>query len=127
MEVAADRIARAAHAALCFLEELRELLSFNVQLVWSPTWPGRFGAIEVYPAATRVALGVPPGSGSLAGLETRVTLRERAAPSSEHARDAIVCALSGVEFLAGRAIRPTMRQMKQARREGWIWAPDAGC
>jgi predicted RNase H-like nuclease len=104
LEVAADRIARAAHAALKFLEELRGLVGHELPLVWSPTWRGRIGVIEVYPAATRIALGVPRGSGSLAGLESRVRFEGGREPTSEHARDAVVCALTAVEFLAARRL-----------------------
>jgi hypothetical protein len=58
LEVAADRIARPAHAALKFL------------------------------AATRIVLGLPRGSGSLAELESRVRFEGTSKPVSEHARDA---------------------------------------
>ena len=122
LEVAADRIARAAHAALQFLEELRQILGCPVNLLWSPTELRRIGVIEVYPAATRITLGAPRGPGSLAGLEARVRFRDGAAPTSEHARDAVVCTISGAEFLSGRLIAPTGGQEAQARREGWIWA-----
>lgn len=122
LEVAADRIARAAHAALRFLADLRQMLGYPVDLVWSPRQLRRIGVIEVYPAATRMTLGVPRGPGSLAGFESRVRFRDGKAPTSEHARDAVVCAISGVEFLAGRLIAPTRRQRAQARQEGWIWA-----
>lgn len=125
LEVAAGRIARAAHAALRFLEELRSLVGSPVPLVWSPKWRGRFGVIEVYPAATRIALGVPRGPGSIVGLGSRVIFRGGSVPSSEHARDAVVCAISAAEFLSGRMIGPTGGQRTQAEHEGWIWAGTA--
>jgi predicted nuclease with RNAse H fold len=123
LEVAADRIARAAHAALKFLEELRVLVDHELPLVWSPKWRGRIGVIEIYPAATRIALGLPRGGGSLAGLESRV--RFGSEPSSEHARDAVVCAITAEEFLAGRTIGPIRGQRALAEHEGWIWAGSA--
>lgn len=122
LEVAADRIARAAHAALRFLGDLRALLDHPVPLVWTPQWRGRFGAIEIYPAATRIAFGVPGGPGSLAGLEDRVQYQTAEPPDSEHARDAIVCGLAAIEFLEDRAVAPTRKQLRQARKEGWIWS-----
>jgi len=125
LEVAADRIARAAHAALKFLGDLRALVGSKIPLIWSPNWRGRFGVIEVYPAATRIALGAPRGSGSLEGLESRIRFQNGAAPTSEHARDAVVCAISAAEFLSGRMIAPTRGQRAQAEHEGWIWAGPA--
>jgi len=122
LEVAADRIARAAHAALRLLEELRQSLAVELPLVWSPSWHGGLGAIEVYPAATRIALGVPQSRGSLSGLESRLSFGTMSPPASEHARDAVVCAVAAQEFLSGRAVAPTNAQMIQARQEGWIWA-----
>jgi hypothetical protein len=122
LEVAADRIARAAHAALKFLEELRALTGSELPLAWSPKWPGRVGVIEVYPAATRIALKVPRGSGSLVGLESRIRFESGSLRASEHARDAVVCAISALEFLNGRAIAPSRPQRAQAAHEGWICA-----
>jgi predicted nuclease with RNAse H fold len=125
LEVAADRIARATHAALRFLEDLRALVDAPIPLVWSADRAGAFGAIEVYPAATRIALGVPRGAGSLAGLESRLRITADIPRDSEHARDAIVCAITAVEFLADRTIAPTAHQRPQAEHEGWIWAGGA--
>jgi predicted nuclease with RNAse H fold len=122
LEVAADRIARAAHAALKFLEDLRALVDDPIPLLWSAEWAGPCAAIEVYPAATRIALAVPRGSGSLVGLESRMRIATDVPPDSEHSRDAIVCAITAVEFLAGRTTAPTPDQQVQALHEGWIWA-----
>jgi predicted nuclease with RNAse H fold len=79
-------------------------------------------AIEVYPASTRAALEIPAGRGSLAGIEYRLHLGT-ALPASEHVRDAILCALTGLEFLAGRCVGPSEREHTLALREGWIWSP----
>lgn len=121
LEVAADRIARAAHATLAFLEDLRKAIDAPIQLVWSTTWHDRVGVIEVYPAATRLALGAPKGPGSLAGLERRLQFRTDA-PSCEHERDAVVCLIAAAEFLAGRAEPPPLEAMPRVCQEGWIWA-----
>ena len=125
MEVGANLIARTAHAALTLIAELSERLKTEIDLAWLSNWPGRIAAIEVYPAATRITLGVPRGSGSLVGFERRVRYDGGAAPASKDARDAVVCAIAAAEFLAGRAIAPTNGQEAQAKQEGWIWAGPA--
>lgn len=71
---------------------------------------------------TRVALAVPAGKGSISGIENRLLL-ETALPDSEHVRDAIVCALAGLEFLAGRCVGPAEHERALALKEGWIWSP----
>ena len=66
--------AMGSHAALKFLADLQALTRAVIPLVWSPRCRGRgrFVVIEVHPAATRIALGVPRTRRSLEGLETRV-------------------------------------------------------
>ena len=113
---------RGQRMALQFLADLRQILGQRVDLVWSPDELHQIGVIEVYPAATRLTLGVPRGPGSLVGLESRVRFPNGMAPESEHARDAVVCAIAAVEFLTGRAVAPTGGQKAQAQQEGWIWA-----
>jgi predicted RNase H-like nuclease len=122
LDVGADRIARTAHAALALLEKLRALLEVPIDLAWSARETPRVRAIEVYPAGTRVALAVPAGKGSISGIENRLLL-ETALPDSEHVRDAIVCALTGLEFLAGRCVGPAEHERALALKEGWIWSP----
>jgi hypothetical protein len=58
LDVGADRIARTAHAALALLGDLRHRLDAPIPLAWSPELSG-IAAIEVYPAATLVAHGMP--------------------------------------------------------------------
>jgi predicted nuclease with RNAse H fold len=120
LDVGADRIARTAHAALALLGELRQLTGQSIPLAWAPlTGPG-IQAIEVYPAATRRGRRVPDGRGSLAGLEGEILVpAEVAVPDSVDVRDAMVCALAGADFLAGRAYPPT--DVVLAKKEGWIW------
>lgn len=124
MDVGADRIARTARSALQFLDELNRTIGPGIELVWSADFRARIGAIEVYPAATRISLGAPCGPGSLKGLARRIDLGRCRAPQSKDARDAIVCALAGAEFLSGRATPPRSDQERAARREGWIWVGD---
>ncbi len=120
LEVGADRIARTAHAALQLLAAVSVKAGRPIPLVWSPGDLDTLGAIEVYPAATRLARGVPNRPGALAGLEGEFAadlgFLEAASPD---VRDAVVCTLAGADFLAGRALAPD--DLAIARREGWIW------
>src|SRR5262245_54695992 len=58
LDVGADRIARTAHSALKLLKDLAERLSTRIPLAWNPQITG-IAAIEVYPAATLAAYGIP--------------------------------------------------------------------
>ena len=120
LEVGANLIARTAHAALKFLDEVRKRTGLPIPMAWQPGVSSGGTAIEVYPAATRIAHGARDAPGSLEGLETTFRLLEACQRlSSEHARDAIVCAIAGADFLAGLAVPPTNWEL--ALREGWIW------
>ena len=125
LDVGASWIARTARAALEFLKELQATLHRPVELAWTTTWEGGVRAIEVYPAATRISLGVPDRGGSLEGLGKRLRFPPGGAPKSQDACDAAVCALGAAEFLSGRAIAPIAEQESRARKEGWIWAGPA--
>lgn len=120
LEVGADRIARTAHAALQLLAAVSAETGRPIPLVWGPGELEPLGAIEVYPAATRLARGVLNRPGALAGLEDEFAadlgFLEAASPD---VRDAVVCTLAGADFLAGRALAPD--DLAVARREGWIW------
>jgi hypothetical protein len=120
LEVGADRIARTAYAALQLLAAVSAETGRPIPLVWSPGDLDPLGAIEVYPAATRLARGVPNRPGALAGLEGEFAadlgFLEAASPD---VRDAVVCTLAGADFLARRAMAPDDPVL--ARREGWIW------
>ena len=95
-----------------------------VPLAWS--WPSttRVSAIEVYPAATRIAHGAPAGAGRVDGLASlRCSLDlDRL---SVDARDSLVCLVAAADFVLGRAIPPNAVQ-QQILREGWIWAASRG-
>lgn len=125
LDVGASWIARTARAALGFLYELQCILRRPVGLAWDTTWEKGVQAIEVYPAATRISLGVPDRGGSLEGLERRLRFSPGSPPESQDACDAVVCALAAAEFLLGRAIGPTAEQEGRARKEGWIWTGPA--
>jgi predicted nuclease with RNAse H fold len=126
LEVGADRIARTALAALNLLEDIREATGRAIPLAWTQeeikeTKPWQ--AIEVYPAATRLAHGTDGKGGSLEGLEDLIDCSaiSEIEEQTPDAIDAIVCTLAAADFLLGRAVRP--EDMQTAKIEGWIWAP----
>lgn len=120
LEVGADRIARTAHAALRLIAAVATQCGRVIPLVWHAQELAALGAIEVYPAATRLARGVPNRPGSLAGLASEfATDLGFLETATADVRDAVVCTLAGTDFLAGRAIAPG--DLVLARREGWIW------
>lgn len=120
MEVGANLIARTAHAALALLEALRRETGLAIPLAWSPADVVAAAAIEVYPAATRLALGIPPGSDPLRRLASRLVLpKSRAHRTSDHVRDAVLCCFAGADFLDG--VCPGPADFELSRTEGWIW------
>jgi hypothetical protein len=130
LEVGADRIARTAWAALDLLDGLRRATGHAIPLAWAPDPAVLPAAIEVYPAGTLVAHGLPtrgykhPGSeprGAIeAWLKRRVDLGARDTTTMPgHALDAVLCVAAGLDFLASAALGP--HDPEAARREGWIW------
>jgi predicted nuclease with RNAse H fold len=122
LEVGADRIARTAVSALKMLQDIREKTGRDIPLAWAPAEGFSWRAIEVYPAATRIAHGAPDNGGSLAGLESlidRTVLTETQTLSNDMV-DAMVCTLAAADFLRGNSIAPN--ELDVARTEGWIWA-----
>ena len=141
LDVAADRIAYAAHRALRLLGELRELTGQPIPLLWQPA-PG-VGAIEVYPAATLRACSIDASGYKnktsahrdtardararlLMCLQTRLTVsRELSdvilAAKREDMLDAAVCVLAGADFIKGHCAPPTPAELPIAQQEGWIW------
>ena len=122
LEVGANLVSRTAVAALELLGAIRNRTGLAIPLAWGWEESEPLCAIEVYPAATRLARGAPDVGGSLVGLEQGLDWSLVAPPSlrSVHARDAAVCALAGADFLLGRAVPPCDGEV--ARIEAWIWA-----
>ncbi len=132
LDVAADRIARAAHAALRLLGRVRDLTGRPIPLLWGWGHLIEIGAIEVYPAATLAVRGLRctgykgkdqrgVRDGLLADLAAELDIDRVAADATQSADafDAILCVLAAQDFLSGRALAPVDPEL--ARREGWIW------
>jgi hypothetical protein len=132
MDVAADRIARTAFAALDILARVSAQLQADIPLAWTPELAGGLGAAEVYPAALLQVLGLPASGYKedhqgpvrqqiLAGLAQHIDLPEdlSAAAADADVLDALLCVLAGCDFLAGRAMPP--EDWTLAQKEGWIW------
>jgi hypothetical protein len=122
LEVGANLISRTAVAALELLEALRQMVGSDIPLAWKPEDIEPYAAIEVYPAATRLAHRAVDKGGSLVGLESRLDLSAVSpdALASADAVDAIVSVLAAADFLEGRAVPPTNKDA--ACTERWIWA-----
>jgi len=133
LDVGADRIARTAHAALRFLEDLRAALGGSVPLAWRPALTAPISAIEVYPAATLVSHGfrsqgykkpdqrnerreILESIGKIASLPADCSHME----GNADALDACVCLLAAHDFLLGYAMPPG--DLALAQTESWIWA-----
>ena len=137
LDVGADKIARATLAALQFLGSIRDATGLAVPLAWSPGQPLGVSAIEVYPAATLIAHGLPSKSYKQSTNESknkRHKLVERLADIVElneptckemvarhDLLDAAVCVIAGVDFAEGDVVEPLSEEIEQAKREGWIW------
>lgn len=135
LDVGADRIARTAHAALSLLARLTERVGASIPLVWSGEGIDAASAIEVYPAGTLASRALPH-SGYKGSSERATALRQQLVEAvskelsidaadakrmtaSDHALDAVLCGLAGLDFLAGSVIFP--EDLDLAKREGWIW------
>ena len=88
--------------------------------------------IEVYPAATMRAYGwirgtekfeVPPHHSKIQFLKHQGIkfVEDISARTTEHAVDAAICVVAGVDFIRGNAIAPKESELHQAMAEGWIW------
>ena len=132
LDVGADRIARTAHSALRLLNDLADRLSTQIPLAWGPRIDGP-AAIEVYPAATLAAHGIPARAYKDADAEPvrraivqrlEQLVRLRCASGillrNADALDSVVCALAGADFLRGEAQPPDDPTL--AAKEGWIWS-----
>jgi predicted RNase H-like nuclease len=137
LDVGADRIARTAHRALEILSQLAGKLSRQeIPLAWAPDLRQGVWVIEVYPAATLTACGIPikgykdvkKGANErrdiVTSLREHLFLPDKLDTELEDcvdALDAVVCLLAGADFILGRAMPPLVSQEQQARKEGWIW------
>jgi predicted RNase H-like nuclease len=132
MEVGANLIARTAHAALKLLEQLRDVTGEEIPLAWQPQLGSRIEAIEVYPAGTLVARNWKAGGYKKKGnvgfrtalldqisREMNISLIRSMATDSHHVMDAVLCTLTGMDFLNNRCYEPDKPDV--ARKEGWIW------
>jgi len=138
LDVGADRIARAAHAALALLAQVRAITNAPIPLAWSNAPADGASAIEVYPAATLRALDIPTADYKKAGEGGRLARvamvarlaaehvvlapdHETAMASADHPIDAVAAALAGADFARGLAVAPPSDANAIAREEGWIW------
>jgi predicted RNase H-like nuclease len=118
--VGADRIARTAHAALQMLGRVAHQRG-AVPLAWKASDVLTTHVIEVYPTATRNALGDEE-----AERRERRVAGSRLPLSSPHERDACTCLIAAQDFLNDRAVPPQKHELLKAMKEGWIWAAEAG-
>jgi predicted nuclease with RNAse H fold len=129
LEVGANRIARAAVEALTVIDLLRTESKVDIPLAWTPSFQGQ-AAIEVYPAATLKAHGVPHTKYKKPNqLEARRTIAARLAvelpelidyaEGKVDAFDAVLCMLGARDFMLGACEPP--EDAITAAREGWIW------
>lgn len=139
--VGADRIACTAHRALEIIGELRGRIKTDLPVLWRAGADSQSGIIEVYPAATLSALGLPHRqykSGDGAHAVSRATILKGLMNGvPEHLRvsvgrwrqdllqnadklDALVCVRAAIDFVSGEAGAPR-KLTDQVRHEGWIW------
>ncbi len=138
LDIGADKIARASWSALRLLGDLREAMNQAISMCWEPTSLVGVQVIEVYPAATLKACGLPNSryrhssadaravrTAIGAGIARDVNLEATAlrhGQDSDHILDAIVCVAAGFDFLDGRCRAPSDRSVTE--RESWIWVRD---
>jgi len=137
LDVGADRIARTAHTALSLLTRLRKTIGKPIPLAWHPGPIESFAAIEVYPAGTLAARNLPHSGYKTStshsselrqqlveAIQQQVSVDQDAAAlmaQSDHALDAVLCTVAGLDFLSGDVLQPN--DLDLAKREGWIWVP----
>lgn len=135
LDVGADRIARTALAALGLLASVREKIGGLVELAWDPEAVRGVKVIEVYPAATLRAHGLPSRgykrpedqedrSAIVEALRARMVVEcpDHLLIANADALDAVVCLLAAGDFLRGESLAPTDGTV--AKKEGWIWVRD---
>jgi len=137
LDVGADKIARAAHGALQLLNDVRSRSGQSLPILWDIPHGSESGVIEVYPAGTLKSHGYPyqgyksnkPEQAALrrviVGHVAKVLTLPETSIMSENADalDAVVCVISGLDFLSGLCIEPG-DDLEVAKTEGWIWLKD---
>ncbi|MBD3619112.1 MAG: DUF429 domain-containing protein [Chromatiales bacterium] len=129
LEVGADKIARAAHSALGALQMLREATGEGIPLAWSRNFSSS-AAIEVYPAATLKARGLPHSAYKKfdqaevrhdisMGISAEIVGLDAYLDGSVDVFDACICLIAAKDFMDGLAEQPV--DLELAEREGWIW------
>ena len=98
--------------------------------------------VEVYPAATMKACGLPTKDYKKDAATREKLLADiadqtagwlrlddvgAACVASDHVFDGLISAITAVLALHGLTVDPTEEQLDDARREGWIHAPAAPC
>lgn len=126
LDVGADRIAKTAHWALNFLEQLREAVREEIPLAWVPGEVRGVMAIEVYPAAERVVrdLHKADAEKTLTDLNRSVAnlqAHKDVLCESDHLLDAVLCVLAGAAFLNETSVPIPSEHVSVSRGEGWIW------
>ena len=138
LDVGADWIARTAHAALTGLARLRTTSSLPIPLAWTSGPSRDVSAIEVYPAATLKAHGLPfqgykdPVAGR--DMRARILCQLEGVKMSDDCKlcvlanadglDAVICAVAAADFVSGAVMPPD--DLHLARKEGWIWCRAPG-
>jgi hypothetical protein len=135
LEVGADRIARTAVSTLTMLERIRVAIGQEIPLAWNPSLSEGVFAIEVYPAGTLRAYGLPSSGYKKPGQAARrdslisqisslfsngLGAQRTLLLDSADALDAVVCTISGADFLRGEVLLPNVHP-EVRRKEGWIW------
>jgi len=141
LEIGAAWISRTAVHALDLLHEIRQSTGRRMPLARSQGPVAEVVAIEVYPAATLKAHGLPhsgyktparrasrsdPREEIIQGLQGRMDLGRFRAQllANSDVLDAAVCVLAALDFLEMRTRPPDKDEVSKARREGWIWVLD---
>lgn len=138
LSVGADRIAITAHRALELIGELSRFAARQLQLLWREDDEPEQGLIEVYPAATLRALGLPfrsykgnspknrdSRSEIINGLSVEIEIAHfrKALLENSDKLDAAVCVIAALDYVNGLAVAP-QDVTDEVRREGWIWVRD---
>lgn len=140
LEVGANLIARTAHSALRRLNEIRKESGSALPLAWDSSSMAGAQVIEVYPAATLLAHGLPDTGykgteakhrGQRESLTNLLKQHKRLdgirnevsenMAKADHAVDAVICCLAAADFLCGDVIHPEPDRLPSAKKEGWIW------